>query len=211
MADRGPQANRLGSLQAAADRSPHVVAQAAMRQTPPLQRAAPEEEEPLQARALQRSEHEGSELEEEEPLQARAVQRAAPEEEEPLQGRAIQRAADAAARPNRTGMPDGLKGGIEALSGHDISDVRVHANSSKPAQVGAHAYAQGSDIHLGPGQEKHLPHEAWHVVQQRQGRVQPTIQAHGVAINDDPALEQEADTMGARALQRHRSPDRGPA
>ena len=26
------------------------------------------------------------------------------------------------------------------------------------------------DIHLGPGQEKHLPHEAWHVVQQKQGQ-----------------------------------------
>ncbi|MEM7041075.1 MAG: DUF4157 domain-containing protein [Bacteroidota bacterium] len=35
----------------------------------------------------------------------------------------------------------------------------------------AHAYDQGTDIHIGPGQEKHLPHEAWHVVQQKQGRV----------------------------------------
>ncbi|MEL6127089.1 MAG: DUF4157 domain-containing protein, partial [Pseudomonadota bacterium] len=36
------------------------------------------------------------------------------------------------------------------------------------------AYAQGSNIHLGPGQDQHLPHEAWHVVQQRQGRVPTT-------------------------------------
>lgn len=35
-------------------------------------------------------------------------------------------------------------------------------------------YSQGTDIHIGPGQEKHLPHEAWHVVQQKQGRVKPT-------------------------------------
>jgi hypothetical protein len=27
-----------------------------------------------------------------------------------------------------------------------------------------------------PGQEQHLPHEAWHVVQQKQGRVKPTGQ-----------------------------------
>ena len=74
-------------------------------------------------------------------------------------------------------MPELLKGGIESLSGMDMSDVRVHANSSKPAEVGALAYAQGGDIHLGPGQEKHLPHEAWHVVQQREGRVQPTTSA----------------------------------
>jgi hypothetical protein len=66
--------------------------------------------------------------------------------------------------------------------------------------VGALAYAQGNDIHLGPGQERHLPHEAWHVVQQRQGRVQPTTSVAGVAVNDDPALEHEADTMGGKAL-----------
>ena len=101
-------------------------------------------------------------------------------------------------------MPDALKSGVETLSGLDMSGVRVQANSSKPAEVGALAYAQGNDIHLGPGQERHLPHEAWHVVQQRQGRVQPTIQAAGVAINDDPGLEHEADVMGARALHRRR-------
>jgi hypothetical protein len=26
-----------------------------------------------------------------------------------------------------------------------------------------------ADIHIGPGQEKHLAHEAWHTVQQKQG------------------------------------------
>jgi hypothetical protein len=75
----------------------------------------------------------------------------------------------------------------------------VHYNSPKPAAVQAHAYAHGTDIHLGPGQQQHLPHEAWHVVQQKQGRVKPTLQMKGVAINDDRALESEADRMGARA------------
>ena len=98
-------------------------------------------------------------------------------------------------------MPDGLKSGIESMSGMDLSDVRVHANSSAPAQIDALAYAQGNDIHLAPGQEQHLPHEAWHVVQQRQGRVQPTLQMAGVGVNDDVALESEADAMGAKALQ----------
>ena len=98
-------------------------------------------------------------------------------------------------------MPDALKSGVESLSGMDMSSVRVHHNSDKPEQLDARAYAQGNDIHLGPGQEEHLPHEAWHVVQQRQGRVQATTQLQGVSINDDTSLESEADVMGARALQ----------
>lgn len=102
---------------------------------------------------------------------------------------------------NRTGLPDGLKAGIEHLSGFSMSDVKVHYNSSKPATLQAHAYAQGTQIHLAPGQERHLPHEAWHVVQQKQGRVRPTLQMKGVDINDDKGLEGEADRMGALALR----------
>jgi hypothetical protein len=103
-------------------------------------------------------------------------------------------------KPNATGLPDRLKAGVEQLSGLALDDVRVHTNSSKPAAVQAHAYAQGTDIHVAPGQEKHLPHEAWHVVQQKQGRVKPTLQMKRVAINDDAGLEREADTMGRQAL-----------
>lgn len=83
---------------------------------------------------------------------------------------------------NKTGFPDNLKSGIESLSGYSLDDVKVHYNSSKPAQLHAHAYAQGTDIHLGPGQEKHLPHEAWHVLQQKQGRVKPTVQMKAISI-----------------------------
>ncbi|MEO1273552.1 MAG: DUF4157 domain-containing protein, partial [Myxococcota bacterium] len=98
-----------------------------------------------------------------------------------------------------TGLPGDLKAGVETLSGMGMDDVNVQYNSSKPQEVGALAYAQGTNIYLGPGQEKHLPHEAWHVVQQKQGRVNPTIQMKGVGVNDDPSLEYEADVMGARA------------
>ena len=106
-------------------------------------------------------------------------------------------------KANTTGLPDQLKNGIEQLSGYSMDDVKVHRNSPKPAQLHAHAYAQGTNIHLGPGQEKHLPHEAWHVVQQKQGRVKPTIQLkEKVGVNDDPQLEHEADVMGRKALQR---------
>ncbi|HAA23618.1 MAG TPA: hypothetical protein DCR93_10325 [Cytophagales bacterium] len=105
-------------------------------------------------------------------------------------------------KSNSTGLPDRLKAGIEKVSGYAMDDVKVHYNSAKPAQLNAHAYAQGTDIHLASGQEKHLPHEAWHVVQQKQGRVKPTLQMKGrVWVNDDTGLEREADIMGAKALR----------
>lgn len=129
------------------------------------------------------------------------------EEEEPLQGQfkntePTQRQTELAPRANGTGLPNQLKAGIESLSGISLDHVKVHYNSTQPAQLNALAYAQGHDIHVGPGQEQHLPHEAWHVVQQAQGRVKPTMQMkEGVPVNDDAGLEHEADVMGAKALQ----------
>lgn len=102
-------------------------------------------------------------------------------------------------KKNETGMPDHLKAGIEELSGFSMDDVRVHYNSDKPATVQALAYTQGTDIHVAPGQERHLPHEAWHVAQQMAGRVEPTTEVGGMPVNDNPALEHEADVMGAKA------------
>jgi len=99
-----------------------------------------------------------------------------------------------------TGLPTALKTGVESLSGISLSDVRVHYNSLKPVQLGAESYVIGSDIFVAPGQEKHLAHEAWHVVQQKQGRVRPTVERDGIAIKADEALEKEADVMGAKAL-----------
>ncbi|MGB3465151.1 MAG: DUF4157 domain-containing protein, partial [Cyclobacteriaceae bacterium] len=103
-------------------------------------------------------------------------------------------------KDDRNDLPGQLKTNIESLSGYSMDDVKVHYNSSKPAQLNAYAYAQGNQIHLGPGQEKYLPHEAWHVVQQKQGRVKATKQYQGkVSINNDTVLEKEADVMGRRA------------
>lgn len=109
---------------------------------------------------------------------------------------------------NHTGLPDNLKTGIENLSNYSMDDVKVHYNSDKPGELQAHAYAQGTNIHVAPGQEQHLPHEAWHVVQQKQGRVKATMQMKGeMAVNDDPALESEADLMGSTALSLTQEPD----
>lgn len=107
-------------------------------------------------------------------------------------------------QPNKTGLPENLKSGMENLSGMSLDHVRVHYNSAKPTAVQAHAYAQGSDIHLASGQEKHLPHELGHVVQQAQGRVTATTSVAGMAVNDSPALEHEADVLGASALRQNR-------
>ena len=124
----------------------------------------------------------------------------------PRQGALAQLAAAVNGRgaraANRTGLPDQLKAGVEALSGVSMDSVRVHRDSARPAAVQAVAYAQGQDIHLAPGQERHLPHEAWHVAQQAQGRVRPTGQTEsGVAVNDDAGLEREADRMGSVAAR----------
>ncbi|SJZ92453.1 eCIS core domain-containing protein [Sediminibacterium ginsengisoli] len=144
-------------------------------------------------------------MDEDEALQGKfeAIQKM--DEDEPLQGKfgTIQREKDTQST-NNTGMPDNLKSGIENMSGYSMDDVKVHYNSPKPAAIQAHAYAQGTDIHVASGQEKHLAHEAWHVVQQKQGRVKPTMQMKGtVPVNDDAGLEHEADVMGAKALQQY--------
>ncbi len=95
---------------------------------------------------------------------------------------------------HKSTLPDALKTGIERLSGMSMDHVKVHYNSDKPAQLQAHAYAQGSDIFVAPGQEHHLPHEAWHVVQQRQGRVR-----HATEPERSSYLAGEADAFGRLA------------
>ncbi|HVU69362.1 MAG TPA: DUF4157 domain-containing protein, partial [Ktedonobacteraceae bacterium] len=103
------------------------------------------------------------------------------------------------ARQNTTGLPDTLKAGLEGLSGLSMDEVHVHYHSPYPARLRAHAYTRGTHIYMGQGQEKHLAHEAWHVVQQMQGRVKPTTRVAATKVNDDEALEREADRQGQRA------------
>jgi len=95
--------------------------------------------------------------------------------------------------PNLTGIPDSIKDRVEVKSGRSFDDVRVHYNSDKPEQLQALAYTQGNNVHIAPGQERHLEHELGHVAQQKQGRVMPTTEVGGVAVNDDAGLEREAD------------------
>ena len=174
--DSRAAAAQPGSLQAFVDGSPRMVAQRLMLQS-------------VFGSAFQYQADEPSCHASDAPVQGMAAgpPRAAPSE-------------SSMAATDEKGIPGALRTGLESLSGVDLSDVRVHRNSSQPAQMKALAYAQGNDIHLGPGQERHLPHEAWHVVQQRQGRVRETARLAGNRpVNDDPTLETEADVFGARA------------
>ncbi|WP_309120032.1 DUF4157 domain-containing protein [Paenibacillus sp.] len=156
----------------------------------PVQRAASPEEEELQmkrdpSRAIQR-ESEGPELEEEE-LQMKRDS-----------SKAIQRKSN--------GIPEPVLQKMEASFGASFEGVNIHVGG-EASEVGALAYTQGSDIHFAPGQyrpdtksgQELLGHELAHVVQQREGRVQPTAEVAGVPLNDEKSLEAEADRLGAKA------------
>ena len=195
----GPHAGKGGGFSAGIASAPCVALQrkrlhAAFGHT--IQRQAGPEKELLQGKF---STLQGQALEEEELLQGKRnpVQRQmGPEDEELLQGKfhPIQRQGpedeelqmmkapsaptlrqpDPAAHTNTTGLPAGLKSGMESLSGISIDNVKAHYHSSRPAQLNALAYAQG--------------------------RVKPTTQRNdGAPVNDDERLEHDADVMGAKA------------
>ena len=142
-------------------------------------------------------------------LKLKSLQKKANSSEVVSKTKTIQKNADNFVNPNKStkqkanssGIPDHLKSGMEKISGMSLDHVKVHYNSNKPASLNANAYAQGSEIHLGKGQEKHLPHELGHVVQQAQGKVKPTTKVDGMPVNDNQGLEKEADNMGNKAMQ----------
>ncbi|MCR6641940.1 MAG: DUF4157 domain-containing protein [Sporocytophaga sp.] len=106
-------------------------------------------------------------------------------------------------------MPSIVQRKMEASFGEDFSDVNIHKDSSQSKELNAYAHTQGNNIHFAPGMyhsdsqkgQELLGHELTHVVQQREGRVQPTVQKKGVNINDDEGLEKEADEMGEKAAK----------
>jgi hypothetical protein len=187
--------------------------------------AAPEEEEAMQGKFDGTAQREAA-PEEEEQLQgkfdATAQREAAPEEEEAMQGKFAQLKCDACEQEEaqaktetttqaKSDAPNGLSGDVrgkmENSFGADFSGVNIHTNSLQAKEIGALAYTQGSDVHFAPGQynpetqsgQELLGHELTHVVQQREGRVEPTTQVNGMPVNDNHGLENEADTLGAKA------------
>ncbi|MEI7025313.1 eCIS core domain-containing protein [Paenibacillus sp. y28] len=182
-----------------------------------VQRMEIPEEEELQMKAnssaaAQRMEAELPEAEEEEimlkPDPTAAVQRMSIPEEDELQMKPVQR------KTNTNGMSPEVQGKMEKAFNSDFSGVKIHEGSDA-SEIGALAYTQGSDIHFAPGRyqpntqsgQELLGHELAHVVQQRQGRVRPTTQAKGIPINDDAALEKEADQLGSKAARMNYKPE----
>lgn len=98
-------------------------------------------------------------------------------------------------KQNNTGIPDNMKKRFEAFSAVSFDDVRIHYNSREPAKLNALAYTQGTQVYIAPGQDRCLPHELGHVVQQKQGRVKPTGKINGLPVNEDTVLEKEADNF----------------
>ena len=111
---------------------------------------------------------------------------------------AVRSASHSVRRENRTGIPTQLKERMERSTGLSLDDVRVHYNSALPARLDALAYTQGNQVEIGPGQERHLPHELGHVVQQKLGTVRANaMHSSGIALNTDARLERQADEIGA--------------
>lgn len=101
-------------------------------------------------------------------------------------------------KPNLTGIPAQMKLEFEQRSGLSFDDVRVHYNSDRPARLGALAYTQGTQIHVGPGHESSLPHELGHVIQQKTRLIPATRKVEGMPVNDDQKLEAEASRFASR-------------
>ncbi len=169
------------------------------KQLKPIQKQ--EEEEEVQAKLVQKQE--------EEELQAKLQQK--PEEEE----KQLKKSSDSEPSGTKggsgstTSMPEDVQAKMENSFGTSFSGVNIHQNDNSATEMGALAYTQGDNVHFAPGQynpasskgQELLGHELTHVVQQRQGRVQPTKQGKGMSVNDSPSLEQEADVMGKKAAE----------
>jgi hypothetical protein len=79
-------------------------------------------------------------------------------------------------KENSTSLPVNLNAGNANLSGYSMEDMKNHGNCDKPAQFIAAGYEKGTAIHLASGQDKSLPHKAWHVRPQKPARESPIKQ-----------------------------------
>jgi len=117
------------------------------------------------------------------------VQRKSGEEEEVQMKSEVQRASDgssvagssienrlASSKGGGSALPDSVRRFMEPRFGADFSSVRVHTDSNAVQmnkELGAQAFAHGSDIYFGagklPGNDELTAHELTHVVQQTGG------------------------------------------
>ncbi len=106
-----------------------------------------------------------------------------------------------------SGLDSTVQAKMENAFDEDFSNVEITQNSKEATNMGALAFTQGDGIYFAPGEYKPkttqgqelIGHELAHVVQQKKARAIGTKQAKGSAINEDSALEKEADEMGKKA------------
>ncbi len=152
----------------------------------------------------------GGHEEEEESIQKKAIQRLSVGEEEPMQAKEGPVSATTGDK-----MPAGTQKQMEQNLGADFSQVKIHQNSAQAEKVNAQAFTQGNDLHFAPGKydpssekgKELLGHELVHKVQQSEGRVQANTSVAGMPVNNDHALEHEADTLGAKAANAQLKPE----
>ncbi len=104
-------------------------------------------------------------------------------------------------------LPADVQGKMESTMGADFSDVKINTNSAKASEIGAHAFAQGNEVHFAQGKfdpdsktgQSLIGHELAHVKQQRDGRVKADTMLGETPVNTSNALESEADSLGAKA------------
>ncbi|MEZ4401028.1 MAG: DUF4157 domain-containing protein [Kofleriaceae bacterium] len=105
-------------------------------------------------------------------------------------------------------LPPRLAARAAAQLGQDFADVSIHEDGAAE-RLGTQAFAQGTALHFAAGAYRPdtadgaqmIGHELAHVAQQRSGRVAADGARGGVAVNTDPALEQEADAAGHAVVQ----------
>ncbi|MBX2798633.1 MAG: DUF4157 domain-containing protein [Myxococcales bacterium] len=93
-------------------------------------------------------------------------------------------------------MPAQVRAPFETAMGRDFSDVRIHTDVTAAPQMGAMAFAMGSDVYFAPGLyspgsfegDRLIAHELVHVGQHQDGRI-PS--GGGMSSPSDP-LEREA-------------------
>jgi len=166
------------------------------------------------------------------PGQAMALQRAVgnsatvqllrAEEEEPAEQTEHSPVLDVVGKGGGRPLQGDLREGMEQALGHNFSDVRVHhdAQAAHSAHsVGASAYTVGSDIVLGADHpdmhtsagQRTLAHELTHVVQQRSGPVDGTVQPGGIKVSDpSDRFEREAEHTADRVMAGHENAAPGP-
>jgi hypothetical protein len=111
-------------------------------------------------------------------------------------------------------LPKAVQAQMEDSLGADFTGVKIVPESAAAPRIRANAFTQAETVHFAPGKydpasaagKELIGHELAHVVQQRQGRVRPSFQGQGLAINTDRGLETEADRLGKAAARGEATP-----